>query len=223
MNKLKLLKKGIFGDSDSLKNLEEMECAVLLLLSDSHGDSEAVINVFKNCGAKADALLFSGDGLQDMLHIINTAAYDAKLRDCLPSVLFLVSGNSDSLKYTANLEAASKIPSLQKNPEKILKFDENLFLNICGSKILLTHGHEFFVDYELSPLSFFTEQNGCGIAVYGHTHVPRVEKVNSALLINPGSVSRPRCGSKKSFAFLTLEKNKTPRVDFMTLDSFDNL
>ena len=50
--------------------------------------------------------------------------------------------------------------------------------------------------------------------VFGHTHVPLCEYYGDALLINPGSPSRPRGGSKPCFAVLTLQKGATPEVEF---------
>ncbi|MEL3912742.1 metallophosphoesterase [Treponema pedis] len=218
MNSLEFLNNGIFGDNAALKKLDSSDKAVLLLLSDTHGDYSSVVNILKTYGKKADALLFSGDGLQDFLHIINNAIYDTSLRECLPSAICLVSGNSDSLRGILNLEAAREISSFQKNPEKILLFKEELFLTACGTKILLTHGHEFFVDYEFNTIGSFAKQNNCSIAIYGHTHFPLVEKINGIFLINPGSVSRPRGGSKRSFALLTLKKNKTPEIKFINYE-----
>ena len=40
------------------------------------------------------------------------------------------------------------------------------------------------------------------ILLYGHTHVPRAEKVLDKWMLNPGSVSIPKDGSVQSYAVL---------------------
>lgn len=44
---------------------------------------------------------------------------------------------------------------------------------------------------------------GVDLLLHGHTHVPRQERVGSATFLNPGCLTRPNRGAKRSFAWLT--------------------
>lgn len=59
-------------------------------------------------------------------------------------------------------------------------------------KIFLVHGHRHEVDYDDNVLAWSAKENGCDIAIYGHTHVPDDSVVDGVRIINPGSLSRPR-------------------------------
>lgn len=61
-----------------------------------------------------------------------------------------------------------------------------------GNRIFITHGHHYGVDFGLDGLRYAAEENGCNIAMYGHTHVPDNSVLGKIIMVNPGSVSRPR-------------------------------
>lgn len=60
-------------------------------------------------------------------------------------------------------------------------------------RVLLTHGHHYGVEPDGSDdLVRAALRNGCDIAVFGHTHIPLITKTAGVLVLNPGSLSRPR-------------------------------
>ena len=63
-----------------------------------------------------------------------------------------------------------------------------------GHRLLAVHGHLYDVRYGLDRLSYFAESNGADIALYGHTHDPRVCFVGPTLMINPGALMDGRYG-----------------------------
>ncbi len=75
-------------------------------------------------------------------------------------------------------------------------------VTLNGTKILMTHGHKYDVKYSLEPLLQAAEQQGCKIAVYGHTHLAHEEYRNGIYLLNPGCL----CGSraKPSYGIIDL-------------------
>ncbi|MDY4919758.1 MAG: metallophosphoesterase [Phascolarctobacterium sp.] len=95
------------------------------------------------------------------------------------------------------------------------KVDE--FLVLENFKVWLTHGHKYIQWNEKTDLGYWAKQLDQDIVIFGHTHVPMCEEYGDPLLINPGSPSRPRGGSKASFAVLTLLKGQLPEVEFFTL------
>ena len=66
-------------------------------------------------------------------------------------------------------------------------------------------------------MGYWAKELDQDIVVFGHTHVPLCEYYGDALLLNPGSPSRPRGGAKPSFAVLTLQKGEVPQVEFFEL------
>ncbi len=79
---------------------------------------------------------------------------------------------------------------------KVITFD--------GHKILMTHGHLFRDTVELSE---YAEMRGAEIGLFGHTHMKYREKLWETLVVNPGSISRPRDGSP-SFGIIETEEKK---------------
>ena len=219
MNSLEYFNKGIFASPEALEKLKSAEKARLILISDTHGNVDTIIDILGREGKRSDAVLFSGDGLADFLNYITISQYEKELMECMPPVAALVMGNCDSKKYVLNLDAGKTGADFgfKKNPEQYLEFFEFIFLEACHKKILLTHGHEFYVDFELNTLLNFARQQDCSLAVFGHTHVPLIKEANGIFLINPGSASRPRMGSNKSYGILTMSKDKKPSMEFKNL------
>lgn len=215
MNSFTCFDNGIFAEPQSVKNLASAEKAIVLLVSDTHGDFESVQNMLYAYGKTADALMFAGDGMEDFLRLILYAAAQSEIRTFIPPVVCLVAGNCDLKKYTLSFLQEDG----QNYDKKTFEFPSSLFLTVCKTKILLTHGHIFGADFGSEMLADFARQNGCKIAVYGHTHVPYREELNDVMLVNPGSLSRPRGNSEKGFARLMLTKNGTPALDFFKFEN----
>lgn len=79
-------------------------------------------------------------------------------------------------------------------------------------RILMVHGHKQGVYGGLRRLAAYAEFKGCSIALYGHTHVFKAEKIGHLILLNPGSAALPRDG-KPSAAVLTLEEGQEPLIE----------
>ncbi|HHW57273.1 MAG TPA: metallophosphoesterase [Clostridia bacterium] len=79
-------------------------------------------------------------------------------------------------------------------------------IEIEGQKILLTHGHRYYVKYEYQTILEKGRELGVKAVFFGHTHVPMVSRHEDILLLNPGSPSLPREGSKKTMALVTIDK-----------------
>ena len=56
-----------------------------------------------------------------------------------------------------------------------------------------------------------------GLAVHGHTHVPRDEMRGGCRIVNPGSTTHPRGGSSRSVAIVELEDGMVGPVRFVEL------
>lgn len=74
--------------------------------------------------------------------------------------------------------------------------DTDKVVEIEGRKFFLTHGHNYRVNYDLNNLYYKAKELNVDVAVYGHTHVKLIENYGDLYILNPGSPSLPRDGSK---------------------------
>ncbi|MBR1583907.1 MAG: YfcE family phosphodiesterase [Clostridia bacterium] len=60
-------------------------------------------------------------------------------------------------------------------------------VNLSGARLVLTHGHYQHVKEGLDDLLALAIQEKAQAALYGHTHLQRMEWRNGILLLNPGA------------------------------------
>lgn len=90
--------------------------------------------------------------------------------------------------------------------------------NAKGIKILCVHGHEHHVHQGLDTLVAVAKQNGCKIALYGHTHLYRTELIDGIYVMNPGSIDSPRDKRPPSYGIITIDDNKKITMNIVALD-----
>lgn len=84
-------------------------------------------------------------------------------------------------------------------------------IQVGTERIYMFHGDNFLLTNE--ALSLKAVQNGCGIIIHGHTHIPKYEIYKGIHIICPGSPVYPRFGYPATYAVLT--KNKHIVVRFI--------
>lgn len=80
-------------------------------------------------------------------------------------------------------------------------------------KVLITHGHYYYVSLDTQELRTQAEVRGVDIAMFGHTHRPLIEKSGGVMLINPGSLSYPRQAGRKP-SYIVMEIDENGQADF---------
>ena len=88
-------------------------------------------------------------------------------------------------------------------------------VDLGGKRFLLLHGHQY---YSFSALLYRGEEVHADMVLYGHTHRPDLSADGPRLLLNPGSLSRPRGGSVESCALILIE-GKDLSVRFVNADN----
>ena len=89
-------------------------------------------------------------------------------------------------------------------------------VDAVGHKIFMTHGHNYGVRYTQEYIMEAAESRGADIAIYGHTHV--VEYLTGPpILLNPGSISRPRDDMRGSFIIMELEPEIEPKITIIRM------
>lgn len=87
-----------------------------------------------------------------------------------------------------------------------------------GHKIFCCHGHTLGVRAGAELLVCAAIQNGCDIALYGHTHIHRTEVIDGVYVMNPGSPDCPRGGNKPSFGVIELNDNGQIKMNIITTE-----
>ena len=84
--------------------------------------------------------------------------------------------------------------------------------------IYITHGHKERVSMlACGILPQRAREEGCSVALYGHTHRMLLERIDGVLVCNPGSISLPR-GGPASYARLTIENAQLRAVTLLDED-----
>ena len=60
----------MLATKEELTELDNLESAKLLVISDSHGDHSILNYAIENYGRDCDALLFLGDGIPDLFSMV---------------------------------------------------------------------------------------------------------------------------------------------------------
>lgn len=163
-----------------------------LVISDTHGDTSNLESVLKRFD-RLDMVFHLGDIEHDEDYI-RSLVYQR----CRCETLF-VRGNMD---FTC-LE-----PSEQT-------------VEWAGQRIYMTHGHTLGVGYSYDRLLLKAKENQANIAMFGHTHLPYLGEKDGILLLNPGSLSKPRQeGRLPAYAILETDKNGKAYAALCTLGYF---
>ncbi|MEY8426467.1 metallophosphoesterase [Lachnospiraceae bacterium 46-15] len=82
-----------------------------------------------------------------------------------------------------------------------------------GYKVLLTHGHYYYVTVDLHEIRKMAVNRGIDIVMFGHTHRPLLEKSEETFLLNPGSLSYPRQSGRKP-SYIVMETDAEGKMQF---------
>ena len=161
----------------------------ILIISDTHG-LDAYVAAALDREWPIDALLHLGDSQEDEEEFAEVLAGEN-----IP--IYMVKGNCDYF--------------VDYPPARIIE--------LAGHKILMAHGHGYYVNFGTRDLVADAQANGCDITMYGHTHRPEIDgSIEDLLILNPGSLAYPRQkGRQKSYMIMELEEGKKPEVELKFL------
>ena len=72
--------------------------------------------------------------------------------------------------------------------------------------ILLVHGHREGVKGHLQNLLYKAEELNCFAVFFGHTHISFNYQIGDIHLLNPGSLSRPKDGSRGTYGMVYITR-----------------
>ena len=121
-----------------------------------------------------------------MIHLGDAEGQEGLIAEMAECPLDIVAGNNDFFS------------TLEREKE----------LQIGKYKILLTHGHYYYVNMGLADIMLEGKARGVDIVMFGHTHRPVIEYGDGIIALNPGSVSYPRQeGKQPSYILMEFDKN----------------
>lgn len=151
----------------------------IIVMADSHGSGSAVTKIVEKNIDTAEMFIHLGDGENDMTEVLEKYP-DIKL--------YRIRGNCDHSPDLPIMEVIRVEAGLAKRPVGILA----------------VHGHLHYVEWGKFELVRLAKENGCEIALFGHTHCRFNEEDDGVMLVNPGSCAKPRDDSPPSYACIDI-------------------
>ena len=166
-----------------------MESQRLLVLSDTHGNSPFLEAVLRWARNDTfDAAVFLGDGIEDLHRATALTGFAGEWK--------MVRGNND---YAASVPEAAVV-------------------DCGGHRFFLCHGHRYTLYNGNDRLIAAARKMEADAALFGHTHVPSLENTPGLVLVNPGSIGRPRSNIGSTFAVINCPQKKPLDVRFWQID-----
>ena len=151
--------------------------------------------IFSDSHGRTENLVKAMDGYPDfqaIFHLGDVGNDEAYIRSLTPYPVYMVRGNCD---FSSSLK-------------------ESMVIEFGGKRIAMCHGHRY-LSYGGAPdaLRYFGLQNHADVVMFGHTHVPYLEKTDDLILLNPGSISKPRQDNKIP-TYTVMEIREDGKIDF---------
>ena len=111
--------------------------------------------------------------------------------------LILHTGDLTSLKIIEELEKIAPVMAIQGNIDRAkgTNLPKTKIIEAEGLKIGMAHG-EVYPRGDTQQLLYIAKELDVDILVTGHSHQPKIEQIESVLLLNPGSPVVPRLSDK---------------------------
>ena len=118
------------------------------------------------------------------------------------------------------LEEAADCPVMMVagNNDFFSGLDSELEFEVAGKKVLLTHGHQYYVSTDPGFIKKEAEARQIDLVCYGHTHYPEISKYSNILVINPGSLTYPRQHRRiPTYAIVHIDQNGEMKAELFEL------
>ncbi len=116
-------------------------------------------------------------------------------------------GDAESGEHAIESLVTCPVWMVAGNCDFFTRLPKTRIIEIEGLRILMTHGHYYYVSVGTRDLMEDAKANGCQVAMFGHTHRPVLDQSDPELtVLNPGSLSYPRQPDRRpSYATITTE------------------
>lgn len=117
-------------------------------------------------------------------------------------------GDAEREEYYIEAIAECPVEIIAGNNDFFSQLPREKEIQIGKYKVLLTHGHYYYVSVGTEPLCKEAVARGADIVMFGHTHRPCIEYKDNLVALNPGSLSYPRQeGHKPSYILMEIDRD----------------
>ena len=128
------------------------------------------------------------------------------LETVAPIDMLIHCGDSEGSEYLISEAAGCPVEMVMGNNDFFSKLPGESEFTIGKYKVLLVHGHNYYVSMNNEILKREAKYRGADIVIYGHTHKPVVEYDEGIIAINPGSLTYPRQeGKRPSYIIMEID------------------
>lgn len=130
------------------------------------------------------------------------------LERMLPLDMVIHLGDAEGYEdYIAEL-AGCPLEIVAGNNDFFSKLEREKMILIGNYKVLLTHGHYYYVASGIADIKSVAKAKGADIVMFGHTHIPVIDYDDGIIALNPGSLTYPRQeGRQPSYILMELDKS----------------
>lgn len=118
-------------------------------------------------------------------------------------------GDVEGCEYAITSAVDCPVHIVLGNNDFFSDLPRELELEIAGRRVLVTHGHNYYVSMGNERIKQEAIARGFDIVMYGHTHRPVVDISDDVIAVNPGSLSYPR------------QEDHVPTYVIMEIDRFN--
>ena len=111
----------------------------------------------------------------------------------IENIIFLGDGDRDIDDFMSAYEGY-KYYIVSGNCDHISQRPDFAAIDTSKGRILYTHGHRFEVKNGLAKLIWGAKKLNAKVALYGHTHIQKIDVIDGVLYFNPGSIKNYEYG-----------------------------
>jgi len=126
-----------------------------------------------------------------MIHLGDGEGYESYIEKIANCPLDIVAGNNDFFSP--------------------LEMEKELYIG--NYKILITHGHYYYVNAGIANIKKEAFARGFDMVMFGHTHRPLIDSSGNVTALNPGSISYPRQDGRKP-SYIVMEVDEKGEAHF---------
>ncbi len=122
-------------------------------------------------------------------------------------------GDVEGSEYTIEEAVECPVEFVSGNNDFFSEFSSEKTLQIGKYCVMITHGHQYYINVGSEMLKKEAVALGADIVMYGHTHRPVIDVSDEIIAINPGSLSYPRQENRKP-SYVIMEIDEAGEVHF---------
>ncbi len=130
-----------------------------------------------------------------------------------PIDLLIHLGDAEGYEDEIELLAECPVEIIAGNNDFFSGLDKEKELTLGKYKVLLTHGHYYYVSTGIADIKREAISRGFDIVMFGHTHRPMLDYGKELITLNPGSLSYPRQDGRQP-SYIIMEMNGMEDAQF---------